>query len=400
MTDLAADGAHAAPPAPDTSHLPLMLAPDAGADAAVMAAEVEAMADAGQDAGEGGHSSGGDGDGTLEELHLLQALEGAQGGLGLPPDSTLDHALEAVDLDGLTADQVAELESGDADRMAAVLQVKEAPAGRGTGDGSGLNRVSIKALPPAARLKLVEAISRVRDGGDFEAALREAFPPAQQEEADAEAWQARDAAHQELPASAPATRGHAVAEVEGRLEGLRLAYEQAKAEYDPRSNDLLEQMMDLKLDLREARQAEAGHARDQRASYERAMQQHADIIHAAESPFMDLCDMMISLAERNNDRILTLPDWPEQIAKQVRSRFFRGTAAGSAAPWGGLTQMQAPVPPAPQNRVRLPGSPAGNGVAAGSVTPETALAEFDRLTAEEQEATLAEIARAADGRRR
>lgn len=408
------------------SHLPLVLAPDAQADAAVMAADaVEFVTRDGDGEGDAG---------GMEELRLLGEMEGEpEGRLAArntyeTPESrlearttTLEQALDAVALEEMTEVEVAELESGDAARMAAVLKVKETPAaGRSDAeDGSGLNRVSIKALPPALRLKLVTAISRTRDGGDFEQALREVFPLAAQAQGGGDGGGAHggQAIYQNLPGGVedpggpaaapdidpgrPEARPTGVLELETRLADVRAEYDRAKAEYDPRAQDLLEEMMEVKLDLREAQRAQAGFMQGQRTSYERAMAEHADLMADAESPFLDLCDMTISLAERNNDPILTVPDWPERIAKQVRGRFFTGAAARSVArSGGGRQQQQVPVPPAPQQRVRLPGSPVGNGFAPGSITPETALAEFDQLAPEEQEAALAEIARVTDGRRR
>ncbi len=468
------------------SHVPMVLAPDAQADAAVMVADAVEFARGAEGDAEGdvGGSSGGD------ELRMLLEMEGGlspENGLEArdtyppegrleardtyppegrleardtyPPEgrlearttSTLEQALDAVALEGMTAQEVTELESGDAGRMAAVLKVKDATegppatatAGRsGEEDGSGLNRVSIKALPPALRLKLVTAISRARDGGDFEQALREIFPVAgtgmggrqtdggtpdgfggvegyspdaggpeayppdaggpEAYPPDAGGPEARPTAAGKPEACATGAGGAeacaTVVELEARLAGMKGEYDRAKAEYDPRAQDLLEEMMDVKLDLREAQRARAGLLQEQRASHVRAMEAHADLMADAESPFLDLCEMTISLAQRNNDPILTEPDWPERIAKQVRGKFFKGAAARSAALVG--SRPQIPVPPAPQARVRLPGSPVGGGFAPGSITPETALAEFDQLTPEEQETALAQIARAADGRRR
>ncbi|HEY1050567.1 MAG TPA: hypothetical protein VGE39_12450 [Prosthecobacter sp.] len=466
------------------SHVPMVLAPDPQADAAVMVADAVEFARGAEGDAEGdvGGSSGGD------ELRMLLEMEGGlspENGLEArdtyPPEgrleardtyspegrlearttSTLEQALDAVALEGMTAQEVTELESGDAGRMAAVLKVKDATEGppatatsgrSGEEDGSGLNRVSIKALPPALRLKLVTAISRARDGGDFEQALREIFPVAgtgmggrqtdggtpdgfggvegyspdaggpEAYPPDAGGPEARPTAAGKPEACATGAGGAeacatgaggaeacatgaggaeacaTVVELEARLAGMKGEYDRAKAEYDPRAQDLLEEMMDVKLDLREAQRARAGLLQEQRASHVRAMEAHADLMADAESPFLDLCEMTISLAQRNNDPILTEPDWPERIAKQVRGKFFKGAAARSAALVG--SRPQIPVPPAPQARVRLPGSPVGGGFAPGSITPETALAEFDQLTPEEQETALAQIARAADGRRR
>lgn len=409
--------------------LPLVLAPDAQADAAVLAADALDFAQQADAEGEGDPGAPEDFDTPESRLEARTTYEPED---GLAARDTLEQALDAVELEDMTALEVAELESGDAARMAAVLKVKDArPADADAHaptraeDGSGLSRVSLKALPPAARLKLVSAISRVRDGGDFETALREMFSLSGREDGapgqafeNAEAWVDADSAagDAEGGSGTPEVTGRPEArptgvegempltQMEGRLAEMRAAYDQAKAEYDPQAQDLLEAMMDLKLEVREAQRGQAAFEQGQLSSYERAAAEHADLMGDAGSPFMDLCDMTISLAEQNNDPILREPDWPERIAKQVRGRFFQGAAAWSAAPGGGWPQGQAPamprVPPAPQQKMRFTGSPVGNGYAPGSVTAETALAEFDQLSPEEQEATLAEIAKATDGRRR
>lgn len=395
-------------PSLPSSNLPLVLAPDAQADAAVLEADAMSL---GYDGDGGDEGDEGRVDDLGEPDYRLEARNTPE--LTREDRETLEQALDAVELDDMTAQEVAELESGDAARMAAVLRVKEQPQASssatrsGEDDGSSLNRVSIKALPPPLRLKLVNAISRARDGGDFETALRETF--SWQGEAGAPGHEQAQNEYQHLPSAAQAMPGPGpgtvmpqVAEVEDRLAGMRAEYERAKAEYDPRAQDLLEAMMDVKLDLREAQRGQAVFMQGQRSSYERVVAEHGDLMGDAESTFMDLCDMTISLAERNNDPILWQPDWPERIAKQVRGKFFRGAGAHSAASPGGRPQFQVPmaVPRAPQQRVRLPGSPVGNGFAPGSLTPETALAEFDQLTPDEQEAALTEIAKATDGRRR
>lgn len=333
--------------------------------------------------------------------------------------------MDAISLDSVTEAQLADIESGDPVRMAAALGLEapkkqqdaatpagnptpatvkpneSAPGGNGEEDGSGLNRVSIKALPPAARLKLVEAISRAREGGDFEAILRDSFGVQP-----AAAAPAQPASQQEpaSPAAQPAAiQAPEVVALETKLAGLKTKYDAAKATYDPAANDLLEEMMEVKLDLRDAKREAARESAEhavfmtqQKESYERVQEQYADLMTDPDSHFMRACDAMISLAERNKDPLLTQPDWPEKIAKQVKELFFKTPAAQSAAPGD---KPQTTIPPAPKSQVRLPGSPVGPAFAPGSITPETALAEFDKLTPEQQEATLTEIAKVTSQKR-
>ena len=119
-------------------------------------------------------------------------------------------------------------------------------------------------------------------------------------------------------------------------------------------------------------------------SHARAMESFGGLIADERSGFLPLCDDEILLAEAKNDPILNQPDWPEKIGQRVVDKFFSGGAAHSPNSAGGLSW----VPPVPRHSVRLPGSPVGPGFSAGSLSPETAMAEIDKLTPEQQDAFI------------
>lgn len=320
--------------------------------------------------------------------------------------------MKQVNIDNLNEEQVADLESGDPERIAKALGVEPpkggeapkknepaAPDKKGnepppanSGD-EGPERISIKALPASDRSKLVKALTAVRSGKAAPDAFAEAFgapqapaTPAPKPEGD------KPTDQQPAPEVKTAPK---VAELEAKLATLKADYDRKKAEFDPTAHDVLEQMQDVKLDLRDAKREAEQDAREEKAwmseqaaSHERAMSQFADLI--TESPdFLEYCEAEIVLAERKNDPVMAKPDWPENIAKRVSEKYFKGKAAHSSAP--AKDEPQTPIPPAPNQKVRFSGSPVGPAFAPGSLTVETAQAEFDKLTPEQQEATLAEI---------
>jgi len=158
--------------------------------------------------------------------------------------------------------------------------------------------------------------------------------------------------------------------------------------YDPGATDLLEQLTDVKMDLREARhEASMVHNHwqgTQAESHTRAMDMFADLITDGAAEFVPHCDDEILLAEAKNDPILNHPDWPEKIGRRVIDKFFKGHAANSLGHARGASQ----IPPAPRHSVRLPGSPVGPGFSAGALSPQTAMAEIDKLTPEQQDAFI------------
>ncbi len=147
-------------------------------------------------------------------------------------------------------------------------------------------------------------------------------------------------------------------------------------------------MTDVKIELREARREQAVGTQswmsDQSESHARAMEQYGSMITDPDSSFLPFCDDEILLAEARNDPMLNKPDWPEKIGQRVMDKYFTGRAAQSPSHARGLSH----IPPVPRQSVRLPGSPVGPGFSAGSLSPETALAELDKLTSEQQDAFI------------
>ncbi len=410
---------------------------------------------------DGGAGFGGDGRPDLGELQALAELGSEQGGdmlaelmrSGDLPDlgddfeggemdaegaaaAALERALGAVDLDEMSVEDLARLEGGDEEEVRTVLKLQEDL--RQEGDAGVPGRVSIKVMSPADRVRTVRALDMIRSGTNPGQAFAEVFNGADghrpdpfgggggsfadegdgEEEADfedvagyeeesyaeeggesyaedeAESYaEELDGAGEDEGDSAP----QEVLELEERLEALRHRYEGARAVYDPAAADLLEEMQDVKLDLREARRVSDDHAREQAASHERALQTYAELIEMPGSSFMEFCEAEIVLAERRGDPILHSPDWPEKIAQQVQDKYYLGGGANSAFSPRHVSPQR--VPPAPHRKVRIPGSPAGIGFAAGSLSSETAVAEFDKLAPEWQDAALAEIEKLSRRRR-
>lgn len=321
-----------------------------------------------------------------------------------PGQPTLEEAMSQFNMDGLTAEQMDDLDSGDPVRVAKALGVKEpaVPAKKEDAaattdkpattppaqEDEGPARVSIRALNASQRAKMVQALDAIRSGKPAEEAFAEHFglktPTATDKPTDAPQ-------EQPVPIVAPTVKA-----LEDKLAALKADYDQKKAEFDPSAQDILEEMQDVKLDLREAKR-EAEHAArieadfmsKQAESHERAMAKFADLI--TESPdFLEYCEAEIVLAERKNDPVMSKPDWPENIGQRVKDKYFKASAANSASAEGDKSQ---PIPPAPHQKVRIPGSPVGPAFAPGTLTSETALAEFDKLTPEQKDAAMEQIAK-------
>lgn len=290
-------------------------------------------------------------------------------GSGSPP--LPDEVLESADITQMTDAELADFESGDPERVHAALTKQE----------GGPSRVSIKALKPEDRARTVQALDLIRGGTAPADAFAEVFgmsalPPA------VAAAVSEPAYENEEPGQPQ------VADLEDHLSYLQQQYREAKASYDPAATDLLEEMTDVKIELREARREQAVVTRewmgDQAESHARAMETYGSLITDPDSSFLPFCDDEILLAEAKNDPILNLPDWPEKIGHRVMDKYFGGHAAHSPNPVRGLSH----IPPVPRQSVRLPGSPVGPGFSAGSLSPQTALAEIDKLTPEQQDAFI------------
>jgi len=317
--------------------------------------------------------------------------------------SALDQALEHTDLAKISDAQLADLESGDPYLIQAALDAAQdanAPDAGAQAAAEALTgpaRVSIKALKPADRARTVQALDLIRAGHAPAEAFAEAFgiSGAPQEAAYAPEYAQPQAGYEQEAAAANVVPEifPQVAQLETQLSRLQQQYRTAKETYDPAATDLLEQMTDVKMDLREARrEATAVNGvwmSSQAESHTRAMDHFSHLISDADSNFLPHCDDEILLAEAKNDPILNHPDWPEKIGRRVMDKFFSGHAAYSPASARGLSGL----PPAPRHAVRLPGSPVGHAFSAGALSPQTAMAEIDRLTPEQQESFIRSLDR-------
>jgi hypothetical protein len=293
--------------------------------------------------------------------------------------ATLEEALESADITQMSDAEVADFESGDPERVHSALAKQLNPNANAE---NGPSRISIKALKPEDRARTVQALDLIRGGQSPADAFAEVFgisslPPA-----------VADAVTEADEAPLEGSPSPEVADLENHLAYLQQQFREAKQSYDPSATDLLEEMTDVKLDLREARHEAAvvnnAWLGDQSHSHARAMESFGGLITDTQSDFLPHCDDEILLAELKNDPILSEPDWPEKIGRRVMDKFFMGQAAHSPNPARGLSQ----VPPAPRHSVRHPGSPVGPGFAAGALSPQTALAEIDKLTPEQQDAFI------------
>lgn len=333
------------------------------------------------------------------------ATPGAKAESDTPGQPTLEEAMSQFSMEGMTADQMADLDSGDPVRVAKALGVKEpaaspkkeypaTPAEKpGANEDEGPARVSIRALNASQRAKMVQALDAIRNGKTAEDAFAEHFAKSAAPASDQPAAIDKPTdtpPEQPAPAVAPTVKA-----LEDKLAALKADYDQKKAEFDPSAQDILEEMQDVKLDLRDAKREAEHYQREesvfmaeQAASHERAMSKFADLI--TESPdFLEYCEAEIVLAERKNDPVMSSPDWPENIGQRVKDKYFRSYDANSAH----AGDKSQPIPPAPHQKVRIPGSPVGPAFAPGSLTSETAMAEFDKLTPEQQDAAMEEIAK-------
>lgn len=319
--------------------------------------------------------------------------------------SALDQMLEHTDLTRISDMQMADLESGDPERIEAALaaaQLPEAPEADGaSAEGpaaalTGPARVSIKALKPADRARTVRALDLIRAGHTPAEAFAEVFGISgapQQVQAHEEQPYVDVQAQQEVADPFSAEAFPQLAQLEGQLSHLQQQYRTAKETYDPAATDLLEQMTDVKMDLRDARREAAAVSNEwmghQTHSLTRAMDQFSNLIADESSGFLPHCDDEILLAEAKMDPVLDQPDWPEKIGRRVIEKFYSGHAARSPSSARGAFH----VPPAPRQSVRLPGSPVGHAFSAGALSPQTALAEIDQLTPDMQDAFIRSLDR-------
>ncbi len=337
------------------------------------------------------------------------------------------------DLGRLSEAQVADLESGNAERIEGAIRVARgrrdvqggdhALAGGAThgehalaGGATGPGRISLKAIPDREdRLGLIEVTRKLRDG---EAAnLREALDMvfgmsvAKGQTAAPVMVAAPEVAEaaSTTGAGGDAERGQprtlegdrqAVAEAELRVEALMKQREERRAGYDfEEAKALMAEILDAKLDLREARNEAARavshvetYVAEEKASQERMEAQYGEWLNNPESPFHEWVEMEIALAEKRKDDIFYYPDWPEKIAGRALQRHQSRNGGGPADPNAG--DFHETTPPAPRQRVRMPGSPVGGGANSLALTASAALSEFEKLDPEEQKGVLDRLDRA------
>lgn len=322
---------------------------------------------------------------------------------------SLEDAMSSINLDNLSNEQVADLSSGDPAKVAAALGMKgeskpapkvaPAPATDEPTAQKAVDRISIKALPPEDRSRALAAMDAVRAGKDPKQAFAEAFgitgesAPSQSEDAP------------ETPQSAPieVAPPPEVAEIQSKIDALVAKRDQARAEFSPTAEEDSDAIMELRIDLRDAkRQAEQSQRESAtleaqvNESHSRAFEKYADLATDPDSGFQDYADVEIILAERKNDPILTRPDWPEHIADRVFAKHYKSKAANSSPDKNG--NAPSSIPPAPKNDVRFSGSPIGPNSSAGAMTPLVAEAEMSKLDQDQQDAVMAQLERLANKR--
>lgn len=339
-------------------------------------------------------------------------------------EPTLEDALASFGNGDVSDSMLADLESGDPERIAKALgvepkkdEVKPAPAAvvdeaaqatsrqqaaivARTDDelaaaGEGLGRISIKALSPADRAKTVQALDLIRGGTTPGEAFAKIFgvaalPPA----VAAAATEAVKPAEQVAQVAIAPT----VADIDAQIVAKQAEYKTAKESYDPGAADILEAIQDLrgqklaltieaKIEAREQEKKDREWAQAEAASQQRVADTFSEYLTDPElaAPFNEHCADEILLARAKNDPIMSQPDWSEKIGQRVLAKFFTSKAAKSAE---SVANPANPIPPVPKTSVRLPGSPVGAGFTAGGMSPQTAMAEIDKLSEQDQEAFI------------
>ena len=338
-------------------------------------------------------------------------------------EPTLEEALASFGNGDVSDSMLADLESGDPERIAKALgvepkkdEVKPAPtavvdeAAQATSRqqaaivaktddelaaaGEGLGRISIKALSPADRAKTVQALDLIRGGTLPGEAFAQIFGVAALPPAVAAAAEAAKPAEQVAQVAAAPT----VADIDAQIVAKQAEYKTAKESYDPGAADILEAIQDLrgqklaltieaKIEAREQEKKDREWAQAEAASQQRVADTFSEYLTDPElaAPFNEHCADEILLARAKNDPIMSQPDWSEKIGQRVLAKFFTSKAAKSAE---SVANPANPIPPVPKTSVRLPGSPVGAGFTAGGMSPQTAMAEIDKLSEQDQEAFI------------
>lgn len=323
-----------------------------------------------------------------------------EGNLSPPSEADVTAAIES--LGELSSDQLAAIEKGDFSGLAQDAPKPEGdkaptPAGDKVPEGgdkskdpANIHRIGLGGLPPESRAKLVQFTTLVKSGmSEAEASAQVYGTPAAKTP---DTPPAGDKPGEKAPEAPQAPEvPESVQAIEDAITAKRAEIQRVKAEYGD-TTDLLEQLADLKIDLREAkREAERASATQAtfqaqvKQSLDKVMDEHADLWTDVQpgqtkSAFETYCDDEFLLASAKSDPVLQRPDWPEHIAKRVVDKFFKGRGANSA----GRDDDDPTIPPLPKQSVRLPGSLTGTTDAPGVLTPGNIEAQFDTLTEEQQ----------------
>lgn len=293
-----------------------------------------------------------------------------------------------VDLGVLSEEQVADLESGEAERIGRALD--SARMAMDANDEHVPARMSLKAIPNNERKGLMDATQLLRDGkaGSLKEALNVVFGFEREtvsEQATAEGDGEAEAAYDEW----------SEAEGNARMAELMERREQCRKSYDFETADaLLTEINELKSELRDT--AKAGRERQayladfsktEEVSRGRALGKYAELLNDPGSGYGEWVDVEVALAERRRDPVLNFPDWPEKIADRSYKRYLAEIEGGGRADSWSEGGMEPPDL-GRRTGVRMPGSPVGGGANSMALTASAALSEFDQLGPEEQTEVL------------
>jgi len=318
-----------------------------------------------------------------------------------PSDADVTAAIES--LGELSSAQLAAIEKGDFSGLAQDAPKPEGdnkaptPAGDKAPEGgdkskdpANIHRIGLGGLPPESRAKLVQFTTLVKSGmSEAEASAQVYGTPAAKTP---DTPPAGDKPGEKAPEAPQAPEvPESVQAIEDAITAKRAEIQRVKDEYGD-TTDLMEQLADLKIDLRDAKREAERTAANQatfqaqvKQSLDKVMDEHADLWTDVQpgqtkSAFETYCDDEFLLASAKSDPVLQRPDWPEHIAKRVVDKFFKGRGANSA----GRDDDDPTIPPLPRQSVRLPGSLTGTTDAPGVLTPGNIEAQFDTLTEEQQ----------------
>jgi hypothetical protein len=262
------------------------------------------------------------------------------------------------------------------------------PGGDKKPDPANIHRIGLGGLPTEARAKLVQFTTLVKGGMSEDEAAAKVYGVAAPK---AEPKPEEDKLDGKTPEATPEVP-ESIKSIEDAITAKRDEIKRVTNEYGD-TTSLLEELADLKLDLRDAKREHERASASQSAfqaevkqSLDKVMTDYADLWTDVQpgqekSAFEIFCDDEFLLASAKTDPVLQRPDWPEHIAKRVVDKFFKGRGANSA---GRDDDDPTIIPPLPKQTVRLPGSLTGTSDAPGVLTPGNIEAQFDTLTEEQQ----------------